>query len=204
MIEALASPRSLDEVLDELPYDDLEIIEVLRQLLAKGVARRLPQGSLRLQLASPDELNVMQAVLRRVRRPGFVGSPRIVVAAPSSILATVSDRLGRLAESVTGMVRPSALVPYLMVTLHFTENAVLDVVGLPLVERFSPCWSLALPGSSIVVTLGTECPPLLRLAAQSANVRLVEADELVGTVDPTNTAHLAGLLRAVLDALADP
>ncbi len=203
VLECLTSPRSVDEILDDLPYDDLEILEVLRDLLTSGVVHRLPRGSLRVQLAAPEELNVVQALLRRVRRPGFLGNPRLVIAATGLVLATVSERLGRLAESVPAMARPSALVPHVVVTLHFSDNAELDVVGLPLIERFAPSWGLALPGASAVVLIGADVPAALASAVQAANVRLLHADELVGPMDPANAMQLARLLRAALDALAE-
>ncbi len=204
VLDVLASPRSLDEVLDELPYDDLAILETVKDMMQQRIIHRLPRASLRVQLASSDELNIVQALLRRIRKPGFTGHPRLVLAAQASVLGMVSERLGRLAEASAPTSRGSALVPHLMVTLHFSENAELEIAGLPLVERFSPCWRLALPGISAVVMLGGEPPVNLKSAVQAANVRLLAAEELVGPLDPTSLTQLAQMLRAALEAMAEP
>jgi hypothetical protein len=75
------------------------------------------------------------------------------------------------------------------------EQTDLHVLGLPLLDAYSPVWTLALPGSAVVVLLSGSAADSISRACQLTNVPLFDAVELVGELDETNPAQVADLIR---------
>src|SRR5688572_11627219 len=47
--EILTAPRTLDELLDDLPFADLDVLEALGTMLGEGTVRRIAQGAVRVE-----------------------------------------------------------------------------------------------------------------------------------------------------------
>jgi CheY-like chemotaxis protein len=199
--EVLTTPHTVDELLDEIAVPDVEVLEALGGLLQSGRVRKILKGAMRAELADPEQLTVLAAVLKRLGREGFSGAARVVVAGSSRQLATLRHCLGRIADAVqpTGSL-PSVPVPHLLGTLRLGEGSELDVVGLPTHDNFGPLWGLSLPGSAVVVALESPCPRVLEDAAQVAGVRLLGCAELIGELDEADPVQVAALIRVAIDA----
>src|SRR5262249_25251439 len=75
---ALGVPRSLDELLDELGAPDLELLEATERLIAAGHVKRIDETAPRPELASPDRLQLLAALVKRLSREGYSGGARLV------------------------------------------------------------------------------------------------------------------------------
>ena len=91
--EVLSVPRTIDELLDELPIGDLEILDAVTSMLGRADLRRIPRASARVELADAEQMSVLSAMVSRLAPPGYRGHPRIVIAA-------TSERIGALAHAV--------------------------------------------------------------------------------------------------------
>jgi DNA-binding transcriptional ArsR family regulator len=206
--EALRTPRTVSELLDELPMPDIELLEVVKQMLSESSVRQIQRGTLRVELADPEQLAVLGALLKRLAGKGFMGSPRLVMAGNGPQLATIMHSLGRVADATLPAQNLPALgVPYVMASIRLGEGGELDVVGLPLEPALAPLWSLALPGAAVAVVLDSDqqlaaaaVPRALEDACSLAGVRLLYAGELMGDVDESDPAHAAALIRLALES----
>lgn len=200
--EVLTAPLTLDELLDDVPLPDLEVVTAVERLLDSGIVRRVPRGALHAELAAADRVAVLAALVRRLARPGFEGAPRIVVASSPQRLATVAHAVRRIANALAPAESlPAAPVPHVLATLRLGETE-LDVVGLPALDAYCPLWSLSLPGSLAAVRLGVLDSPALEEACATAEVPLLDAEELVGDLDEADPAQMASLVTGALSALA--
>jgi CheY-like chemotaxis protein len=203
LLESLTAPRTLDEVLDDVPLGDLEILELLEQMLANGRVRRIPKGAVRVELADPEQMSVLAAVAKRLARGGFSGAPRIVIAGAVPRLATLSHSLRRIADVVApAESAPAAPVPYVIGTLRLADGVDLDVVGLPLLDAYSPLWSLTLPGALVTIRLDAGSSDALHQLCEVAGVPVLDAAALLGDLDEADPAHVAALVRLSLDTIA--
>ncbi len=201
--EALSTPHTVDELLDNLPLSDLKILDALEQLLESGSVRRIAKGAVRVELADSDQITVITALLKRLGRSGFSGPARLVLAAPARLLGTVMHSVGRIADAVVPAESvPVAPVPHVLATLRLADSFDLDVVGLPLVEAYCPLWGLTLSGSVVVVRLDREPSGLLDEACSVLGVPLAEAEALLGDVDEADPAQMAALIRSALEVAA--
>lgn len=200
---ALAAPHTLDEVLDELPFSDLEILRALEILLESAAVRRIPKGQIRAPLANPEGLAVLGALVARLKPSGYSGPVRLAVAARARRLRTVMHAAQRLADAVAPVEGPPTLpTPFPMATLRVGESAELTIVGLPLVIAYSPLWCLALPGTAAVIRLENTEAPVLEQICGVWGIPLLDAAALVGQIDETDPAHLALLFRLTLEGVA--
>lgn len=202
VVEALTAPLTLDEVLDDVPFTDLAIVEALSALLDSGVVRRIPRGAERVELAEPGQLSVLGALTRRLSRPGFEGPARLILAGSPRQLATVTHSVRRIVDAVppTESV-PAAPVPHHLATLRVSDGAELDVVGLPVLDAYAPLWALTLPGSAVVLRLDGAGSDALDELAALHSVPMLDAVALTGPFDDADPAQIAALIRAALDAL---
>lgn len=203
LLESLSAPRTLDEVLDDVPLADLEILELLESMLASGRIRRIPKGAVRVEIADPEQLSVLAAVVKRLERQGFSGPPRIVVAGSPPRLATLMHSVGRIADVVSPAESvPAAPVPHVLATLRLADGVELDVVGLPLLEAYCALWGLTLPGAIVAVRLNGEASDALHELCSVAGVPVLEAGALLGDLDEADPAQIAALVRLALDSVS--
>ncbi len=201
--DALATPRTVDELLDELPQGDLELLLALRSMLSQGLVRLIPKGAVQAVLAEPEQQSVLAAMVARLARPGFAGNPRLLFAATPARLAGFGHATRRIADAMPPQEpTPAAPVPHLLCSLRIGDQAELDVVALPTLEAYAPLWALCLPGSAAVVRLDEQDCPALEEACAVAEVPLLEAYALLGDVDEADPVQVAALLRASVEQVA--
>jgi hypothetical protein len=203
VLVALEVPRTATELLDDLACSDLDILKTVDSLVASGSVRRIERGALRVELAEPDQLSVLSAIVRQLKRPGFHGNPRLVLFSSPPRLSASLHALGRIADSLIATeTAPAAPVAYRLATLRLTDGQELDVLGLPNNLAYCPLWNLTLPGCAAIVTLGTELSEMLEEAATLTGVMLLDAETLVGHLDEGDPRQMAALVRATLESAA--
>src|SRR3954468_1170724 len=89
VLEVLLAPRTLSELLDEVPLADLDVLEALTTLLDNGQVRRIAAGAERVELADAERLTVLAALAKRAARAGFRAPTRVAIAAAPQRLATL-------------------------------------------------------------------------------------------------------------------
>lgn len=203
LLESLSAPRTLEEVLDDVPVADLELLELLEAMIERGRIRRIPKGAVRVELADSEQLSVLAAVAKRLTRGGFSGAPRIVVAGTPLRLQTLTHAVRRIADVVApAESAPAAPVPHVLATLRLGDGVELDVVGLPLLDAYSPLWSLSLPGALVTVRLDGTASDALHQLATVAGVPVLDAHALLGDLDEADPAQIAALVRLSLETIA--
>ncbi len=203
IIEVLGTPATLDELLDDIPSGDLEILEAVAQMLDAGVVRRITRGAERVELADPEQMTVLGALTKRLRHDGFEGAARLLIAAPPRRLSTVMSSVRRINDAIAPAESvPAAPVPFLMATLRLAEGEELEIVGLPTIDAYSPAWALSVPGSAIVVRLDSAELPALESLCTVAGVPLVDAGALLGDIDEADATQVAVLIRMALDSVS--
>jgi len=203
IVQFLQTPRSVDEVLDEVQSPDLEVLHVMKGLALRAGLRRIPRAALVTRLASDDRLQMLRALVTRLTKDGFAGPPRIAIAAPPNRLASLAGSILRIEDALPPLdPRPSASVPHQLATLRFGESVELSVIALPLVGSFSPLWGLTLPSVGAVVRLdSTDCPEF-DAACAAAEVAVLHAGALLGEVEEGDPTQVAALLRVTLETAA--
>ena len=199
--EALSQPRTLDELIDELPSPDLEVLHVLVKLFEAGKVRRVDGSRDQAPISPPEQLPVLRALVARLARDGFAGPARVVVASTPSRIHT----FGHALRSVAGTTAPAeptpgTPVPHELGTLKLGEGAELLLVGLPVVDAFAPLWSLTLPGIGALLRLDRNVSPMLEAVCQALEVRVVLAADLVADFDEGKPSHVAQLLRLFIES----
>jgi len=203
VLEVLLSPRTLAELLDEVPVADLDVLEALSELLDLGQIRRIPAGAARVELADAERLTVLAALAKRATRAGFRAPVRVAIAASQQRLATLTHAVSRIADAIapTEMV-PSAPIPHALATLRLADGGELGVVGLPLVEAYSPLWAMVLPSCAAVARLDAGVPDVLESACSNAGVVVVDASWLLPEGQEGDPEQVASLLRTLLERAA--
>ena len=74
--DALSAPCTIDELLDDVPFGDLEILDAVSAMLQAGVVRRIAKGAERVELAGPEQMTVLGALAKRLQHDGFEGPAR--------------------------------------------------------------------------------------------------------------------------------
>jgi hypothetical protein len=199
VLEALTTPRTLSELLDEVTLHDLSVLEALVPLLDQGLVRRIAASAARVELADVDRMAVLAALAKRAVRSGYRGAARVVVAASTQRLVTLMHSIARIADAVVPTeTLPAAPVPYALATLRLGE-ADLDVMGLPLVEAYAPLWGLILPGSAALARIELTASEALETACSLAAVPVLEAGALLRDGDEADPEQVAALLRMLLE-----
>ncbi len=203
VLEALQTPRMLEELLDDLPLLDHDILTTLESLLKSGRARRIPKGAARARLGQPEQLTVLGAVANRLKAQGFSGPARVLLAVAPRRLHAITHAVRRIAEaSPPPETAPSVPVPHPIATVRIGDGAELSVLGLPLVPAYSPLWPLVVTGSAALVRLDDDRLPTLEAACAVAGVPVFDAEDFVPSLDEADPAHLALLIRRTLEAVA--
>ena len=201
VLSALATPRTLSELLDDVPLPDLDVLETTQKLMARGAVRRITRGAERATLADPEHAAVLGAIVARLGRPGFPGV-RVVVAAPLPELTPVMHALRRLAEAGTPPETvPAAPVPHVLATLRVGESAELELVGLPLLEAYAPLWALTLAGAAVLIRLDSAPNKVLDHACDAAEVPIYDA-AVGGSPDPADPTQMAQVIRMALESVS--
>jgi Domain of unknown function (DUF4388) len=199
LLEALTTPRTLSELLDEVTLHDLAVLEALSVLLEQGLVRRIASSAVRVELADPDRMGVLAALAKRAVRSGYRGAARVVVAATAQRLVTLMHATTRIADAIVPTETvPAAPVPYTLATLRLGE-ADLEVVGLPLVEAYAPLWGLVLPGAAALARIELTASEALDTACSVAAVPMLEAGSLLREGDEADPEQVATLLRMLLE-----
>jgi hypothetical protein len=203
VLAALEVPRTVEEVLDSLADDDLAIVQAVQDLLDRGLLRRIERGAVRVDLATPDQLNVLSNEVRQLRKPGFAGNPRIVLLSTQSRLAAALHSLSRIADAWRPVdAAPSAPVPHTLACLRLNDGAELDIVGLPNAPDYQPLWDVTLPGTAAVVVLGSEPSDAIEAACTALSVPVIRAEALIGDVEEGDPRQMALLIRSALETAA--
>jgi CheY-like chemotaxis protein len=203
VLSSLEAPKTATALLDDISFPDLDILTTVDTLVQRGLVRRIDRGAVRVDLAEPDHMSVLSAIVRQLRRPGFLGNPRIVLFSTPPRLAASFHALTRIADSISLCdSAPAAPVAYRMATLRLAEGQDVDIVGLPNNLAYSPLWPLTLPGSAAVVILGQEHSSVLDEVAGLSAVPLFDAETFLGHLDEGDPSQIAALVCATLEAAA--
>jgi len=203
VLTRLRIPATLDELLDELPHADAEILASALALHGRGRIKVLGHASSRVQLCGADQLHLVRASAARARSAGFTGAARLVFAATPSRLAVLGHTVLSLADAVPSTEPIPALpVPHALATLRLGDGVELDIVALPLVPAYAPLWPMALAGAAVVVRLDEGAAQPLDEACSAVTVTTLDAAAVFGVVDESSPVQIASLIRTALEANA--
>ncbi|MEO7331667.1 MAG: DUF4388 domain-containing protein [Minicystis sp.] len=201
--QLLQIPRSLDEILDDLPMADLRILDELCALLAAGKLRRIPLAELTTPFAAPEQLPMLRSLVSRLTRPGFSPPPRLVIAASAKRMPALAHAIRRISDAAApAEASPRAALPRSLGTLRLGDGVELELLGLPTEDTFTPTWSLTLPGAAAVVRLGEAGGPALEAHCEVVEVMLIDAESVMGAIDVAVPAQVAALVRSALSLAA--
>jgi hypothetical protein len=200
---ALARSRTLDELIDELPQLDLDILLALRGLVERGLVRRVERQSEMVPLASAEQLPLLRALAAKLVRAGFPGALRMVVASSPSRLHALGHALLRIAgASASAEPPPTVPVPHELARIRLGEGPDLAILGLPVVDAFSPLWALCIPGSALVLSLDAPLSPVLASVCDALEYRPFVAPERMPGFDELEPAQVTQLLRMAIEQAA--
>lgn len=201
--DLLIAPRTVDELTDELPQGDLEILTAVETMLASGIVRLIPKGAVRAVLTEPEQMSVLSAMVARLVRPGFGGNPRLIFAGPPERLGGLGHATRRIADAIPPTeATPTAPVPHVIASIRLGESVDLDIVALPELEAYAPLWPVCLAGAAAVVRLDDRESPFLEAACSVAEVPLLEAFALLGEIDEADPVQAAALIRMSVEQVA--
>ena len=196
----LDRPRTLEEVLDELPALDVEILRALVDLVATHHVRHVRRSEHQIPLGASDQLSVLRALTARLARAGFSGPPRILIASAASRLQTFHRALGNLIGMTLAATPPPTIpIPYDFGTLWLGDDTPLALGALPVVDAFAPLWSLTLPGAGALVCLDARRSSLLAAVCAAFGVPVLDGPTLVESLQEGDPAQVASLLRGVIE-----
>jgi len=205
----LASPRLLDELLDDDPRTDLEILRALAQIDKAGALVRLPLGELRPSLGGPEGLVVLRGLLRRLRPRGYRGHARLVLVGKPATIARARKAAARIAEAApgadAGSETTSDRVIESTVVLSLGEGVTLELVTLVDRPELVPTFPVVLAGAVGLVSLDR---PSLALGAlvEELEVALVDARSVAEAfedrpLEPGDPVSLAGVVRGAIEGM---
>lgn len=202
ILALLGSPRTLEELLDEVPAPDLAIVDAVAELIAAGLIRRIARSSARTPLGPEGTLAELRLQVTRLRRSGFGAGARLVIAASHGALADLALAVRNLADALPPLEAAGA--PRLarqVGRLRLGEGQELELVGLPCDAAMSPTWAFVVSASVAVVRVEGLGGALLEAHCRAADVPLLDAEGLVGPVDLGVPRAVADLLRAAIGSL---
>ncbi|MBI2389797.1 MAG: DUF4388 domain-containing protein [Deltaproteobacteria bacterium] len=206
--DLLATPRTLDDLLDEVPRNDLDVLEALSRLDEQGKLRRLPMGDLRPSLAGPEGMVVLRGLARRLRPRGFRGPGRLVLTGSATKIRLARQALARLAEAVPGSdVGGEATTDRLVeatAVLQLGESIGLEIVTVVDRPDLAPLYPLVATGAIGIVTLDRPSPALAAMV-EELEVALVDArsvgEDFDADIDPGNPASIAAVVRGAIEGM---
>jgi len=201
VLAKLRGPATIEEVLDDLPEPDAQILAALAELDAKGRMKRLALETQRVPLVGTDQLHLMRALVSRAAAPGYEGAARVVFAGTPSRLAVFAHAALCIADAVAASDPPPPVpIPHSIATIRLGDDVDLELVALPLVPAYAPLWPLALAGSAIVVRLDDAAGSALTEVCAAAELPVLDAQILVGALEEASVAQVASLIRAAVEA----
>ncbi|MGZ3422603.1 MAG: DUF4388 domain-containing protein [Polyangiales bacterium] len=204
--DLLVTPRTLDDLLDEVPRPDLDVLHALVRLDEVGILRRLPIGDLRPSLAGPEGMVVLRGLARRLRPRGYRGPGRLVFVGASAKIRLARQAVGRLAEAVPGADVGAEMSADRMVevtaTLQLGESVALEIVTVVDRPELAPLYPLVLNGAIGVVTLDRPSAALASIV-EELEVALVDARSVVedDAIDPGDPTSLASVIRGAIEGM---
>lgn len=202
VLRRLRAPRTIDELLDDVQASDLAILEAVALLEASGRVRRIALGDLAARIAPEGGIAALRPLVARLAHPASA-TPRLVVATPPRKLSLLAATLQRLVEVTAAAEAPPRIdVARRLGMVRLGDGVEIELIGLPAHDALAPTWPLALAGAFVVVRLGHAGGAVLEAHCEELEVRLLEADALVGPVEPTEPERLATLLRRTLEVSA--
>ena len=146
-------------MLDVLPNHDLEILRVVKDLLARGQIIAVHDVHARLPFCEPDELAALSAAVLRIRRGGAEGPARVGIFAPRSnrsrtlraVASSVREYLPSAAPNLMRRERSDRRHRHSTTRDHETE-----LYALPCDSPYRPLWGALLGASTVLVHLGTD------------------------------------------------
>jgi CheY-like chemotaxis protein len=197
----LRAPATVDEVLDDLPAADAQILAAVAELDAAGRLKRLPRELQRAPLVGTEHLHLMRALVSRALAPGYEGATRLVFAGTPSRVAVFAHAALRIVDALPPAdAAPSIPIPYSIALLRLGDDVDAELFALPLVPAYAPLWPLALAGSAILVRLDDAAGPALSEACAVAELPVIDAHVLVGALEEGSVTQVASLVRAAIEA----
>lgn len=202
ILALLGAPRTLDELLDEVPAPDLAIVQAVADLIAAGLIRRIARSSARTPLAAEGTLAELRLQVTRLRRSGFRSAARLVIAANHGSLSALALAVRSIAEALPPLeAATTARLARQVGRLRLGEGQELELVGLPCDAAMSPTWAFVVSASIAVVRVEGLGGVLLEAHCRAADVPLLDAEALVGPVDLGVPRAVAELVRAAIGSL---
>lgn len=203
--DLLVAPRTLDDLLDEIPRPDLDVLQALARLDEAGLLRRLPMGDLRPSLAGPEGMVVLRGLARRLKPRGYRGPGRLVFMGSPAKIRLARQALLRLAEAVPGAdVGGEMSADRLMeatATLQLGESVALDIVTIVDRADLAPVFPLSLNGAIAVVTFDRPSQALAAMI-EELEVALVDARSVAqDEIDPGDPASVASIVRGAIEGM---
>jgi hypothetical protein len=206
--DLLATPRTFDDLVDEIPRSDLEVLQALARLDEQGKLRRMPMGDLRPSLAGPEGMVVLRGLARRLRPRGYRGPGRLVLVGSGGKIRLARQALGRLAEAVPGADVGGEMSADRMIeataVLHLGESVGLEILTVVDRTELAPLYPMVLSGSIGVVALDRPSPALAAMV-EELEVALLDArslgDDFDADVDPGNPASIAAVVRGAIEGM---
>ncbi len=200
VLNRLRIPASLDDLLDDLPHDDVSILETVLRLDGDGRLKRLGARSSRVQLCGADQLHRVRAAAARAKHEGFAGPARIVFAAIPTRVAITRQTLMSLSDTIPSTEGPPSLpVPHPVVTIRLGDGVDLEVAALPLVPAYAPLWPMAIAGAVTVVRLDEAASDALEEVCRSVGTSILDARAIFGAVDESSAVQVASLIKTALE-----
>lgn len=206
--DLLATPRTFDDLVDEIPRSDLEVLEALARLDEQGKLRRLPMGDLRPSLAGPEGMVVLRGLARRLRPRGYRGPGRLVLTGSAGKIRLARQAVARLAEAMPGTdiggeMSADRLIEATAI-LQLGESVALEIITVVDRPDIAPLHALVLSGSIGVIALDR---PSSRLAAmlEELEVALVDArsvnEDFDAEIDPGDPTAIAAVVRGAIEGM---
>jgi hypothetical protein len=200
---ALMAPLGIDDLLDELPALDLDILQALSVLLDTRRVSRIGPSSGLAPLGSGDDVQMLRALASRLAQPGYIGPPTLFFASSPARLRAVARSLTRVVGTLAPVgVSHGSPVPAEMSRLRLGQGVELSLHGLPTIDAFAPLWALALSGAGAVLSLDAEVSPMLRAVAAALHVKVWVARELLPQFVEDDPVKVAQLIRLGIERSA--
>ena len=209
VMRALATPTTLDDLIDELPRTDIEILGALARLEESGVIRRLPIGDLRPSLAGPEGMVVLRGLARRLRPRGYRGPGRLVLTGEATTVRLARQAIARLAEAMPSSDGGSELSADRAIEssamLQLGDSIGLDIVTVIDRADIASALPMVLNGAIGVVALDRPSASLAQIV-EELEVALVDArsvsDDLPpGPLDAGDPTAIAAVVRGAIEGM---
>lgn len=206
--DLLATPRTFDDLADEIPRGDFEVLEALARLEEQGKLRRMAMGDLRPSLAGPEGMVVLRGLARRLRPRGYRGPGRLVLVGSAGKIRLARQAIARLAEAIPGAdvggeMSADRLIEATAV-LQLGEAVGLEILTIVDRTELSELHPMVLSGSIGVVALDRPSQGLAAMV-EELEVALLDArslgDDFDNDVDPGNPASIAAVVRGAIEGM---